>query len=53
MVARGQVRLPEELRLLDPQSLEQALLLEDATSVQRLRAVLGYMGSLCQSGAAA
>lgn len=48
-VARGHLPLPEELRLLDPQSLEQALLLEDATPVQRLRAVLGYMGSLYQA----
>ena len=40
---RAEVPLPEMLSGLSPQSLAQALLLEDQTPVHRLRAVLAYM----------
>ena len=48
-VAGAEVPLPEELRLLDPVSLEKVLLLEDATPKQHLKAVLGYMRLLSQA----
>lgn len=48
-VARAAIPLERELQALPPQSLEQALLLEDATPVQRLRAVLAYMQLLYQA----
>jgi hypothetical protein len=48
---RAEVPLPEKLRLLSPESLDEALLLEDATPKDCLRAALGYMQDLYQARA--
>ena len=45
-VARAEFPLPEMLRHLSTESLEQALLLEDSTPKERLQAGLGYMQQL-------
>ena len=47
--ARAVVPLPAGLVSLDPQSLDQALLLENATPAARLRAALEYMKDLYQA----